>query len=158
MPVPTIKTTTRFNNGFAKHPTPQVAIDAFCAAFLVWKAGLTQTPPKGATGFGRDNPYATPKVLNQLLLMHVHLMPTEPTKRNEWVRKARRDSMSDRTSDKVLVYVFDKVKDEYLLLDILPEGESHAIAERSRSVYNRSRVLSQLAEIAENFLTFGVVP
>lgn len=152
-----IKTTSQFRNQFADYADPAGAVQTFCNNFAAWKAGLAARPSRGAPQFGKDFPYSFPLVLNRMKLMHVHLIPADAAEREDWMKRFRRDSCSDRTSDKILVYAEDGNK--YLLIYILPEGKSHEMAEKARKSPGRERDLFQkFAEIAEDFLTFGKAP
>ena len=106
--------------------------------------------------FGRDSAYDMPRVHGARRLRHVHLAPSEdPKALAQW--KKEWDRSSPRTSDKVLVYVWDGSEQSptYLLIAVLPQGRAHAIAKMETPEH--ATLMRAFARIAEHFFDTGTI-
>ena len=126
--------------------------DEFAKYFADWKA-------LGAAGeyadpyFGKDGLYDRPLRSNKRVLWHVHLRPaSDPVACAEWDRQ--HDLGTRKTSNAVLVYVFDPVNG-YLLLHLIHEPNGHSFS--SMATADSSQFMNQLADIAEEFIYFNTV-
>jgi hypothetical protein len=144
---------------------PEVLIEAFSE----WKRDWPTWEDRDYY-FGKDGEYHSPRRSNRAVLRHVHMPPEDPAawpdegavlseegrakvaaERVRWdLAWNRRRAARYRTSSRVLVYV-DGGPNGYLLLHLAREPDGH-----DEVVANR-RVLERWADIADDFIHFGIV-
>lgn len=144
-----IKTTKRFDSDLLNN---RALIDEFIDAFSAYKS----KPNKEHFEFGKDLPYHSYLIDNKLILMHVHLVPTNIDDLELWsdvfyencsIKDNRKRKA--KTSNTCLIYI-ENDKGEYLLIKIFREPNAH------KYCYSQS-IMKPIQEIAEDFYCLGVI-
>jgi hypothetical protein len=121
--------------------------DDFAEYFAKWKA-LGSAGEYADPYFGKDAFYERPLRNKTMVLRHVHLRPDsdqDAVALWDW----QHDNDKRKTSNAVLVYVFDPTNG-YLLLHVVREPDGHKLSDMDTP--ETDRFMNQLADVAVEFI------